>query len=377
MKSEMGGKTMRGAIVGYGFIASQGHVPGYAECGRRGSRVEIVAVADVCDARRRKAKEALPWAAVYDDYERMLDEHAGHVDFVDITVPPMLHAEIARAALDRGLHVLCEKPLTTTVADAVALTEKAVQSRRTLFPCHNYRHAPSVRAVRRILDEGLIGSVRSVTQQTFRPTHARGVAEWRPHWRRDPELSGGGIMMDHGSHTLYLAFDWLGGYPLAVSARTHCLDGFTTEDNVNATFRYAHGIAHATLSWTAAARKVLYAVHGTKGAIFVDDDAVRVSLLDRRAVLPPYLATNGGMVTTDSRWNDASHKDWFADMFADFTAAIDSGTSVGKDALDAIECMNAIEACYASARGTGREVRIERPKELAAIAGNVLSASAA
>lgn len=368
---------MRGAVVGFGFIASRGHLPGYGECRRRGTNVQIVAVADACEARRSTAREALPHAAVYADYQTMLDKLAGELDFVDVAVPPSLHAEIAGAALDRGLHVLCEKPLTTSVADAIALTKKAVYARRTVFPCHNYRHAPSVRAVRRVLDDGLIGSVRCVNQQTFRPTHARGVAEWRPDWRRDPDVAGGGILMDHGSHTMYLAFDWLGGYPLAVSARTHSLDGFATEDNMNGTFRYAHGIGQATLSWTAGARKVLYAVHGTKGAIIVDDDVVRVSLLDRNAALPDYLARTGGLVTTESHWNDASHKEWFADMFAEFVAAIDQGTFVGKDALDAVECMNAIEACYASARGAGREVRIDRRAELADIAPGVLSVSAA
>jgi predicted dehydrogenase len=370
-------RTIRGAVVGYGFIASRGHLPGYAECARRGTRVEIVAVADACEARRGKASEALPRAAVYGDYERMLDEHAATLDFVDIAVPPARHAEIASAALDRGLHVLCEKPLTTRLADAVALTNKAIVYRRTLFPCHNYRHAPSVRAVRRILDDGVIGSVRCVNQQTFRPTHARGVAEWNPDWRRDPQHAGGGIVMDHGSHTLYLAFEWLGGYPLAVSARTYSLDGLATEDNMNGTFRYAQGIGQATLSWTAGARKVLYAVHGTKGAIIVDDDVVRVSLLDRNAALPEYLANAGGLVTTASHWNDPSHKEWFADMFADFVTAIDEGTFVGKDAQDAVECMNAIEACYASARGAGREIRIERRGELADVAGARLSVSAA
>jgi predicted dehydrogenase len=364
MKTHLGGRTIRGAIVGYGFIASQGHVPGYAECGRRGTGVEIAAVADVCEARRRKAAEALPDAAVYDDYERMLDDQAGRVDFVDITVPPARHAEVAAAALDRGMHVLCEKPLTTTLGEAIALARKAVRYRRTLFPCHNYGHAPSVRAVRRILDEGLIGAVRSVSQHTFRPTHARGVPEWRPDWRREIEHAGGGILMDHGSHTLYLAFEWLGGYPLAVSARMCSLDGLATEDNVNATFRYAQGTSLATLSWTAGARKVVYSLHGTKGAIVVVDDVVRVSLLDRNGALPPWLAKTGGLVMTDSHWNDASHKEWFASLFADFMAAIASGTFVGKDAIDAVECMNAIDACYGSARAEGREVSIRRPTDM-------------
>jgi len=210
----------------------------------------------------------------------------------------------------------------------------------------------------------VIGSVQSITQQTFRPTHARGVPEWRPDWRRDPAYAGGGILMDHGSHTLYLAFEWMGGYPRAVSARTYALDGLDTEDNVSGTFRYPRGIAHFTLSWTAGARKVLYTLHGTKGAIIVDDDAVRVMLRNQNDSLPVHLAQTNGELVTDSRWNDASHREWFADLFADFVVAIDQDAYVGKDARDAVECMNAIDACYASARRDGREVRIEGPAAL-------------
>lgn len=351
---------IRGAMVGYGFIGSLGHAPGYEECARRGVNVDILAIADICEARRRKARADFGKASVYDDYRKLLDEHARDLDFVDIAVPPVYHAEIARHALDLGLHVLCEKPLTTCSSDALMLARTAIEKRRVLFPCHNYRHAPSVRAVRQILATGAVGAVEGITQQTFRTTHARGVAEWKPDWRRDSAFGGGGILMDHGSHTLYLAFEWLGGYPETVSARTFMQQGYATEDNATATFSYARGIAHASLSWTAGARKVLYTLQGSEGALLVDDDVVRFLPKDPRSILPPGLAETGGIVTTDSQWGDASHKGWFADMFLQFLRAIEKGAFVGNDAFDAIECVNAIEACYASARAKGVETRIAR-----------------
>ena len=61
-----------------------------------------------------------------------------------------------------------------------------------------------------------------MTLQTFRNTHAKGVSEWRPNWRRERKYSGGGIAMDHGSHTFYLAFEWLKSYPTSISARAAC-----------------------------------------------------------------------------------------------------------------------------------------------------------
>ena len=75
----------------------------------------------ICDhepSRLQKALEVNPKLRVYKDYKSMLAKEAGKIDFVDVTTPPYMHGEIAMAALDRGLHVLCEKPLAPTFAEA-------------------------------------------------------------------------------------------------------------------------------------------------------------------------------------------------------------------------------------------------------------------
>ena len=186
--SQSSGQRLRGAVVGYGFIASRGHFPAYLQRAKKHRDVEIVAVADVCPARRELARRAIPGIRLYPDYKSLLDAEASALDFVDLCTPPSDHCDIARAALERGLHVLCEKPLAPTVGEASLLLETAVAVRRVIFPCHNYQHAPVVKAIRAILQSGRIGAVRSVTLSTFRNTFARGVPEWRPgkaaQWRR-------------------------------------------------------------------------------------------------------------------------------------------------------------------------------------------------
>jgi len=206
---------LRGAIVGYGFIMQEGHAAGY----RQRADVDIVAIADVAEERRAAARADWPEARIYDDYQALLDGEGGRLDFVDVATPPADHAAVTLAGLDRGLHVLCEKPLAASIDEARAMLRGAARAERVVYPCHNYRHAPVIKAVRAILDSGRIGKVHLVTLQTFRNTHAKGVAGFRPDWRRERRLSGGGIAMDHGSHTFYLAFDWLGGYPTAITAR--------------------------------------------------------------------------------------------------------------------------------------------------------------
>src|SRR5262249_41510243 len=153
----------------------------------------ITAIADVSEARRELARRLCPHARVYEDARSLLQAEADRLDFVDIATPPCDHAAIAHAALARGLHVLCEKPLATSAHDAHGMLDHAAQAKRVIFPGHNYKHAPVIRAVREVLDSGRLGPVRLVTLDTFRTTHAKGVPEWQPDWRRVRKYSGGGI----------------------------------------------------------------------------------------------------------------------------------------------------------------------------------------
>ena len=134
----MRGDAMRGGLIGFGFIMEFGHAAAYTTR----SDVSIIAIADICAARRLAAKLAFPKARIYDSASALLQAESARLNFVDIATPPSEHAAIALAALDAGVHVLCEKPLCTTVEDADALLARAQQRERVLFPCHNYRHAP-------------------------------------------------------------------------------------------------------------------------------------------------------------------------------------------------------------------------------------------
>jgi predicted dehydrogenase len=351
-------RTLRGAIVGFGFIAEKGHLPGYRLATTH--RFDIVAVADGCPARRALAQRLIPGVRTYVDAATLITAERGRIDFLDVATPPSEHASIAKAALEAGLHVLCEKPLTTTTADAELLLATAEQCERVLFPSHCYRHAPVVRAVRELLDEDVIGRVHLVTLNTFRTTHARGVADWRPDWRREHRYAGGGIAMDHGSHTFYLAFDWLSAYPTALSATMSNSDGHDTEDTLSCQVRFPGGTAIASLTWRAGLRRVHYSIHGERGAILVHDDDIEVvrqrdgkSVTEKRSI--------------KSDWMDASHSEWFASLFDRFGAAIDQHQYVGRDATDALECVRLIQAAYDSARKHGREVALSPRAELSPV----------
>ena len=316
-----------------------------------------MAIADPSPERRAVAHRQWPAARIYDDYRALLAaESAQTLDFVDVATPPAEHAKVAHAALDAGFHVLCEKPLATTTEDARALLRHAARAERVIYPCHNYKHAPVIKSVRAILDAGRIGRVHLVTLQTFRNTHARGVAGFRPDWRRERRLSGGGIAMDHGSHTFYLAFEWLRGYPTAVSARAATLGAYDTEDDFSCSLRFPAGIASAHLSWNAGVRKVLYTVHGEHGAVRVEDDGIEIATQVRGA--NGDTSWNFERQAVSSDWMDSSHAGWFNSLFDDFAAAIGRGEFVGREAEEAFRCVQLITTAYASARDNCRELAL-------------------
>ncbi len=348
--------TLEGASVGYGFIASRGHLPAYASFAQgRPAPLRIVAVADICPARRERAAAELPGVRVYESHAELLEREAGRISFVDITTPPAHHAEIAHAALDRGLHVLCEKPLTTTTEEARGLLDHARRARRVVFPCHNYKHAPVIKTVRRILDAGTIGPVSLVTLHTFRNTHAKGVAEWRPDWRREKRFSGGGIAMDHGSHTFYLAFDWLGTFPTAITAKmSHARRASTPRTTSPApspsptgrrapTSRGRRGCAGSSTRSTASAAPS--ASRTTTSETVVGQ---------RRADGAVGWETHRERIASD--WMDASHTVWFRSLFEQFAAAVAAGDWAGKEAETSLRCVELITTAYASAERGSREL---------------------
>jgi predicted dehydrogenase len=342
---------LNGAIVGFGFIAERGHLPAYR---LRPDLFSIVAVADLCEARRDQARRAIPGVRVYATADELFALEPD-LDFVDIATPPRDHAALAHAALDRGLHVFCEKPLTTSSEEARSLLAHAASAQRVLFPSHNYRHAPVINAVRGLIAINDLGAIQRVDLYTLRPTHAKGTPEWKPDWRRARQHSGGGIAMDHGSHSFYLAFEWLGSYPTAVTACTAHRAGLDTEDELDCTITFPTGRAAAHLTWNADVRKVMYAIHGDRGVIAVEDDAIEITNRTGRTE----------RIEAASHWMDASHAAWFVSLQLELVTAIRDGTFVGRHAIDAFHAVRLIEAAYASAAADGITVNLPATGPLA------------
>lgn len=337
---------LRGAVIGFGTIAVHGHVPAW----RRRSDVTIVAATDARPAQRAALGAQLPHARWYDTVEALLAEAT--LDFVDVCTPPSSHAPLIMAALERGLHVLCEKPLVHSLADLAALRALAERSGRVLHTVHNWHHAPIVRRTAELVREGAVGGVRRVVWHTLRTRPAVAVGEEAGNWRVDPQVAGGGVLTDHGWHVFYVLQRWVGEAPRSVSARleTRRHTRWPVEDTATVRVGFERATAEILLTWAADERRNWAAVTGTAGTLELQDDTLVLRKNGRggeqRWPCPPALSGGG------------YHPGWFAAVADQFVAEATGAAPRGANLEEASLCVALEHGARASSRAGGRGVTL-------------------
>lgn len=200
----MSKSTVRVGIIGVGGMGEL-HARNYRKTGK----AEIVAVSDVDASRAQQfaAQQGIPQA--FGDYREMLAK--GEVDAVDICTPPHVHKAIALDALEAGVYASVQKPMTTTLADAVELVRAAEAKGNRVMASHMFRFGPITRRAREIIKAGEIGRIK-----TARIKHT--VPNTRPpKWTWNPEISGG-MIVEFLIHDLDL-LNWYFGLPEQVYCR--------------------------------------------------------------------------------------------------------------------------------------------------------------
>lgn len=166
-----------------------------------------------------EAADRLGFDRTETDWEAALDD----IDILYNLGPTRIHVDPTVAALERGIHVLCEKPLAPQTAGAEKMAEAARKSDAIAGVGYNYRYVPALQLAKRMLDAGEFGDVRRIRGQYLQGWQADPEDEWL--WRNDVERSGSGALGDVGAHTIDLA-RWLIGGIDRVCGR---LDTFVTE----------------------------------------------------------------------------------------------------------------------------------------------------
>ena len=186
---------------------------------------------------------------IYDDFAAMAEAETSRpdgIEAVSIVTPNHMHAPAAIAFLERGVHVICDKPLAASLADARRMTAAARQAKALFILTHNYTAYPMIRQARALVEDGGIGKLRVVQveyAQDWLTTRLEESGQKQAAWRTDPAQSGaGGATGDIGTHAYNLA-RFVSGLELeSLCADLSCfVDGRPLDDDANVLLRFKGG----------------------------------------------------------------------------------------------------------------------------------------
>ena len=359
-RAALDGRPLRVGVVGLGWpgtthLTAYGALPG----------VEVVALAGL-EADRLAALGAehrVPH--LYREWEGLVARD--DLDIVSVCVPNFLHAPIAIAALEGGRHVLCEKPLARTGAEAETMVRAARAAERVLWTAFNHRARGDVQVLKQHMEGGGLGQVYHAKASWMR---RKGIPTLGS-WFTSRDLAGGGPLIDLGVHVLDLALHLL-DEPVVetVSAATYAEQGprgrgvgtmvktggsgaFEVEDLATAFLRLSDG---ATLALEAS-----WAVYGGAGddfgvTFYGTEGGAEIAVKNYSWEDTLRLYTDVGGVPAEVRPR-VVRGEGHLKVVRDFVAAIRRGNWSAYDGSEGLARTRVIDACYASAR-EGREVRV-------------------
>jgi len=353
---------LRIGIVGMGGIGET-HIKAY----RQLSDVEVVAIADPAEVRLNQMATTYNVANKYTDFHDLIARD--DIDAISVGTPNHLHAPVAIAALESGKHVLSEKPLARSGAEAETMVRAAINAGRVLQVAFNHRQRGDVQTLKKYVDAGGLGRIYHAKASWMRRSGIPGMGGWFT----SREMAGGGPMIDLGVHVLDMAL-YLLGEPqvIAVSAATYAelgprgrgnsnwrtgtlvgQGGYEVEDLATAFVRLGDG---ATLlieaSWAVYGKNADdfgVTLYGTEGG--ADINVVNYVTEDTLTI---YTDTAG--VPSEVRPRLPKGEGHLA-VIRNFVQAIRSGDWSTHNGSEGLRRAQIIEACYKSAQ-EGREISL-------------------
>ena len=228
-------------------------------------------------SRQQGATLGLDPDRVYGSFQEMADKESARddgIDVVSIVTPNHMHFPVAKAFLEAGYHVICDKPMTNTLEDAEALCQLVRQQDAVFALTHNYTGYPMVKEARHLVRSGRIGTVRKVIveyPQGWLATPIERGGHKQADWRTDPKRAGAGALGDIGSHAENLA-RYITGLELdeLCADVTTFVPGRRIDDDVSMLVHYkggAHGVLHASQVSIGEENNLNIRVHGSEGSL--------------------------------------------------------------------------------------------------------------
>ncbi|WP_237724931.1 Gfo/Idh/MocA family protein [Deinococcus alpinitundrae] len=327
-------RPLRLAMVGGGKDAFIGAVHRHAAA--LDGRYQLVAGAlSSTPERSRASGEALGLAPErsYGSWQDLLAGEKAREDgaeVISIVTPNHLHFPVALAAVQAGFHVICDKPLVHTLAQAQEL-EQAVQQSGTVFAVtYNYSGYPLIRQAREMVRGGVLGEVRKVIAEYHQGWLATGSEGKQADWRTDPSRSGpAGALGDIGTHAEQLVSFVTGLELSAVAAElTHFVPGRALDDDASMLLRFAGGAKGLlTVSQIEIGREndLRLSVFGSRGSLSWCQENPNVLIYDQLAA-PRQLLTRGGpglgAAAQQATRLPAGHPEAFIEAFANIYTGV-------------------------------------------------------
>jgi predicted dehydrogenase len=310
-------------IVGAGAIAQA-----YLNVLNGSDFATVSAIADV-RADAVKAAAEIARCQGFTSYQEMAEN--AELDAVIICTPPDTHPEIAVFFLNRGVAVLCEKPWAISIEGAQEIAAAGQRNARLVTMASKFRYVEDVIRLRSIIASGLLGHVLLVENAFVAPV------DMSSRWNSQPGVSGGGVVIDNGTHSIDILRYLLGPIREILAVPSTCTDGLKVEDNASLFCRTNDGVeARVDLSWTFDKQLSNFiSVFGTHGTAHVG--------------------------WRESRYKQRSSSDWiifgsgydkiaaFRNNVRNFCGALDGTEMPLISASDALASVHVIQAAYASA----------------------------
>ena len=310
----------------FGLVGAGGIAQAYAQAFNESKCCDLVAVADVREDAARALAEIVGGKS-YSDYKQLADLE---LDVVIVATPPVSHPEIACYFMERGTPVLCEKPLCMSVADAEKMIATAEANNVLFTMASKFRYCEDVVTAKGILASGMLGEILQF-ENAF-----TAKVDMSKRWNSDADMSGGGVLIDNGTHSVDIIRYFLGGIDSVLVVDAGGTQGLSVDENVKMFAKTKNNVtASVDLTWGI------------------------------NKELPYFISIYGSNGTLHIGWRESKYKvnsnpDWTAfgkgyDKVASFKGKIENFSHAlrGKEELfikpaDALASVRVIEAAYKS-----------------------------
>jgi predicted dehydrogenase len=314
------GKSLRFGLIGAGRIARA-----YAEAFRETPNARLTAIADV-DASAAASLASAAGCRSYGSHTELAE--SGEVDAVIIAAPPNVHGRISIQCLERGIPVLCEKPVSTDRETAHAIRRTALECRVLFTMASKFRYVDDVVRARNIVRSGVLGDI-VFFENTF-----MSYVDMNRRWNAVPDISGGGVLIDNGTHSVDIMRYFIGALGSIHVVVGPDIQGLPVEETVHVTARASDGaIGRMDLSWSVNKQCDDYiSIYGSEGTLRVGWKGAYF----RQEKSKDWVQFGKGYDKVQA----------FREQIANFSAAIQGLEGLLIDADDAVASVEVIQAGY-------------------------------